>query len=87
MCCFAVSSFRICPGVLRLDRDTVPQPQKLVFWGHVMYNDDKETLIPYHYCHEHKNMVPDVSSPDVHWHLPSNQITRNRRGAAAEYQT
>ena len=57
-----------------------PQPHKLVYWGHVMYNDDQETLIPYHYCHEHKSLVPDAASSDVHWHLPSNQITRNRRG-------
>lgn len=56
------------------------QPHKLVYWGHVMYNDDHESLIPYHYCHEHKGMVPDASREDVHWHLPSHQITRHRRG-------
>ncbi|CAN0216292.1 unnamed protein product, partial [Ectocarpus sp. 12 AP-2014] len=54
-------------------------PEKLVYWGHVMLNSDRESLIPYHYCYAHKHKVPDVSNPEVHWHLPSNQITRNRR--------
>lgn len=56
------------------------QPEKLVYWGHVMLNSDRESLIPYHYCYEHKDRVPDAANPEVHWHLPSNQITRNRRG-------
>eukprot|EP00903_Cladosiphon_okamuranus_P012867 g12018.t1 len=55
-------------------------PHKLVYWGHAMYVDDKEAIIPYHYCHEHEHMVPRPSDKSVHWHLPSNQITRNRRG-------
>lgn len=63
------------------------QPHKLVYWGHVMYVDDQESLIPYHYCHKHEHMVPRASNKNVHWHLPSNQITRNRRGAGRSIVT
>jgi len=51
-----------------------------VYWGHYMTDSDRETLHPYHYCHEHKHLVPNPEDPKVYWHLPSKQITRNRRG-------
>ncbi|CAN0370536.1 unnamed protein product [Ascophyllum nodosum] len=54
-------------------------PERLVYWGHFNRNTEIEALIPYHYCHEHRDRVPDASRDDVMWHLESKQITRNRR--------
>lgn len=56
------------------------QPKLLVYWGHTMRHTDQEVLIPYHYCHLHKDKVPAASEKEIMWHLTSNQITRNRRG-------
>ena len=54
-----------------------------MYWGHFNRNTEIEALIPYHYCHEHRDRVPDASRDDVMWHLESKQITRNRRGEAS----
>eukprot|EP00904_Undaria_pinnatifida_P005644 jgi/Undpi1/2209/HiC_scaffold_12.g05595.m1 len=59
-------------------------PEPLVYWGHIMLNSDREALIPYHYCHHHKDQVPHASREDIMWHLPSKQITRNRRGKSRQ---
>lgn len=45
-----------------------------------MLTHNREALIPYHYCFEHKSSVPDVKDPEIMWHLPSKQIAVNRRG-------